>query len=132
MKQVQDLFRRACAFVADKRDFAIATALCVMAGSASAQSQGWLGAIRNFTTLGREAIVAVTVLFFVAGLTAFGYGGKLLWDKSNDRGDDIQMSKIFWCFAGGTVMCAIGFFAAMSVVTAGGTEGDMGRRITIQ
>jgi hypothetical protein len=132
MNHFKDLYFRACSFLAAKRDYAMAVVLGAMASSASAQSnQGWLGLVRNFTTLGRETIALVTVGFFVLGLCAIGYGGKLLWDKSNDR-DDVKMSKVVWCFAGGMVMCAIGFFAAMSVITAGGSEADMGRRINIQ
>lgn len=120
------------AAIADKRDYAVVAAMSTLAGSARADSsQGFIGLVRNLTSLSREAITLATVGFFLIGLCAIGYGGKLLWDKSQNRGDDITMSKIAWCFAGGTVMCAVGFFAAMSVVTAGGSESDMGRRITI-
>lgn len=115
-----------------KRNLVLATAMASAAGGAQAQaSQGFIGLVRNLTELSREGIVLATVAFFLVGLVAIGYGGKLLWDKSQDRGDDIKMSKIAWCFAGGTVMCAVGFFAAMSVVTAGGSEADMGRRVNI-
>lgn len=116
-----------------QRNALLAMVLASTAGAANAQaSQGFIGLVRNLTALSKEAIVLANVAFFLAGLVAIGYGGKLLWDKSNnDRGDDIKMSKIAWCVAGGTMMCAVSFFAAMSVVTAGGSEADMGRRVNI-
>lgn len=132
IRAVNQSVHTSAAFFSAKREYAVAVAVATVAGSAHADSsQGFIGLLKNLTQLSREGIIFATVAFFLVGLCAIGFGGKLLWDKSQDRGDDISMAKIGWCFAGGTVMCAVGFFAAMSVVTAGGSESEMGRRINI-
>lgn len=93
---------------------------------------GWITAITNLTALGRAGATAVTALAFMLGLVAIAYGGKLLWDKGGDRGDDIKMGRIVFTIVGGVVLLALGFFALQTVLTLGGTAGDIGQGITVR
>ena len=106
---------------------AVGAAMALAAPPAAAQAGGgWNTALQNLTTLGRTGAVAVTALAFMIGLVAVAYGGKLLWDKGGDRGDDISMGKVVFTILGGTLLMALSYFATQTVLTLGGTAGDIG------
>lgn len=125
-------FEKFLAKVRDKRDIAVVAAVVMVSDNALAAG-GVVQLLQNIEAIGKEGVVAATIIFFLLGMLAFGYGGKMIWDRSHDRqGDQNTWGKILSAFAGGTVMTALGLFAAMAVVSAGGSESDMGRRINIQ
>ncbi|MDL5034297.1 hypothetical protein QRD43_20515 [Pelomonas sp. APW6] len=95
--------------------------------SARAHAGGLLDLITNFTALFNAAKVAVVALFGVVGLVAIGYGGKKMWDKGGERGDDVKMTQIIYPILGGTICLAITYFGVLTLITAGGSAADMGR-----
>jgi hypothetical protein len=107
-------------------------ALLGMSAAAMAQGTGtgWERMFSNLTSLGKTGATAVTALAFLAGLVALAYGGKLLWDKGGERGEDIKMGRIVFTIVGGTVMIALGFIATQTVETLGGQQSDIGTPIS--
>lgn len=90
---------------------------------------GWITAVNNVTTLGTGTGRAITAVCFALGLAAIGYGGKLMWDKGGERGEDIKIGRIIFTIVGGTVLVALGFFAEQTVGTLGGSTSDIGRTV---
>ncbi len=109
-----------------------AAALAMGCSVALAQTAGggWNNMFTNLITLGRTGATAVTALAFLVGLVAIGYGGKLLWDKGGERGEDIKMGRIVFTIIGGTVLVALGFVASTTVETLGGSASDIGTPIS--
>ena len=107
-------------------------ALLGMSAAALAQGTGtgWERMFSNLTSLGKTGATAVTALAFLAGLVALAYGGKLLWDKGGERGEDIKLGRIVFTIVGGTVMIALGFVASQTVETLGGQTSDIGSPIS--
>lgn len=106
-------------------------ALALACGAAMAQSEaagstGWVKFINNLTSIGTAGATAVTALCFLLGLAAIGFGGKLLWDKGGERGEDIKMGRIVFTILGGTILVALGFVAQTTVQTMGGQSSDVG------
>lgn len=105
-----------------------AVALLGMTAAAKAHAAGgWMTAITNITSLAQAAAVAVTAAGFLAGLVAYFYAGKLLWDKGSERGDDIKASRIIFTMIGGTVCFALMYFGILTLETLGGNAADVGR-----
>ena len=102
-----------------------------MAQAAGAGS-GWERMFANLTTLGKTGATAVTALAFLAGLVAIAYGGKLLWDKGGERGEDIKMGRIVFTILGGTMLVALGFVATTTVETMGGGSTNIGSEIKVK
>ncbi len=116
------------------RAAAVSTALLGLSAAASAQAAtgGWEKMFANLTSLGKTGATAVTALAFLTGLVAIAYGGKLLWDKGGDRGEDIKMGRIVFTIVGGTVLVALGFIATTTVETMGGQTSDIGTGISVK
>jgi hypothetical protein len=117
---------------AGARNALAAAALLGMSAAAMAQGTGagWERMFSNLTSLGKTGATAVTALAFLAGLVALAYGGKLLWDKGGERGEDIKLGRIVFTIVGGTVMIALGFVASQTVETLGGQASDIGSPIS--
>jgi hypothetical protein len=86
----------------------------------------------NLITIGKTGATAVTALAFLVGLVALAYGGKLLWDKGGERGEDIKMGRIIFTLVGGTVLVALGFIASTTVETMGGSADQIGTGIQVK
>ena len=65
----------------------------------------------------------------LVGLGLLGYGFKLIADKSNDR-EAVKNSHIIMYMAAGTGLCALWFMLKVLVVSAGGSDGDIGAAAT--
>lgn len=115
---------------AGARNALAAAALLGMSAAAMAQGTGWERMFSNLTSLGKTGATAVTALAFLAGLVALAYGGKLLWDKGGERGEDIKMGRIAFTIIGGTVMLALGWVGTQTVETLGGQASDIGSSIS--
>jgi len=99
---------------------------------AQAADTGWTKMFSNLTTLGKTGATAVTALAFLAGLVAIAYGGKLLWEKGGERGEDIKMGRIVFTILGGTMLVALGFVATTTVETMGGGSTNIGSEIKVK
>lgn len=102
--------------------------LVLAADMAFAQSStgGWATAFGNLTTLAKIGMVTVIALFGFGGLAALGYGMNLLLKKGGDRGDDIEWKRIAYTVIAGSLMLALGWVAGQTVMTMGGSQGDIG------
>jgi hypothetical protein len=100
--------------------------MAVMAANSPARA-GWIDGMNNVATLGNTGKTAAIAVFGFVGLCAVGYGGKLLWEKGGERGEDIKASRIVFTLVGGAVMMALSYIALQSVETLGGSAADMGR-----
>lgn len=100
--------------------------LALVAASPMAVAGGWITGFTNVTALSNAGITTVIRVFFMIGLAAIGYAGKLAWDKGGERGEDIKTGRIVYTFIGGSVMVALSYFALQTVQTLGGTAADVG------
>lgn len=116
----------------DSRAYKALAGLSLLALSQLSHAQGWIQGFNNVTALGRAGVTTVTVVCFMLGLIAIAFGGKLLWDKGGERGEDIKPSRIVFTFIGGAVLVALGFIALQTVLTMGGTQADMGAAVAPQ
>lgn len=83
---------------------------------------GWSSGVNNVKTLGQDVAGMLVYVFFAAGIGAFGYAGKKLWDKGQEgRGDDIKAMHIIWPMVGGAFLMALGWVANTTVETLGGS-----------
>jgi hypothetical protein len=101
-------------------------AMAVVAAASPARA-GWIDGMNNAAQLGNAGKVAAIAVFGFVGLCAIGYGGKMLWDKGGERGEDIKASRIVFTLIGGSVMMALSYIALQSVETLGGSAADIGR-----
>lgn len=86
-----------------------------------AEAAGWSSGINNLKQLGQDTAAMLVYVFFAAGVGAFGYAGKKLWDKGQEgRGDDIKAMHIIWPMVGGAFLMALGWVANTTVETLGG------------
>jgi hypothetical protein len=100
---------------------AVVTVLLALHGESHAQ--GWSSGVRNVKTLGQEVAGMLVYVFFAAGVGAFGWAGKKLWDKGQEgRGDDIKAMHIIWPMIGGAFLMALGWVANTTVETLGGQK----------
>jgi len=117
------------------RGASLMVALAGAGGAALAQTpgtgSGWNALFANLITIGKTGATAVTALAFLIGLVAIGYGGKLLWDKGGERGEDIKMGRIIFTIVGGTILVALGFIAATTVETMGGSATQIGTEVKV-
>lgn len=116
------------------RGAALTVALLGASGAVLAQGtgSGWNALFANLITIGKTGATAVTALAFLIGLVAIGYGGKLLWDKGGERGEDIKMGRIIFTIVGGTILVALGFIAATTVETMGGSATQIGTEVKVR
>ncbi len=104
-----------------------AVSLILMADMASAQSAGgWVTAFTNLGTLAKVGITMVLALFGFGGVATLGYSVTLLLKKGGDRGDDIEWKRIGYTMVAGSLMLALGWAAVQTVLTLGGSAGDIG------
>jgi len=98
---------------------AVVSALLTLHGRAEAA--GWSTGVNNVKSLGQDVAGMLVYVFFAAGIGAFGYAGKKLWDKGQEgRGDDIKAMHILWPMVGGAFLMALGWVANTTVETLGG------------
>lgn len=87
-------------------------------GSATAMAAGWEGGVGNVQTLMTKVANMLVYVFFAAGVAAFGFAGKKLWDKGQEgRGDDIKAMHIIWPMVGGAFLMGIAFVAGTTLET---------------
>lgn len=101
------------------------SALCFGASSAIAAANGWGAGVANVQALGTDLANMLVYVFFAAGVGAFGYAGKKLWDKGQEgRGDDIKAMHIIWPMLGGAFLMAISWVAGTTMDTLGKGTGN--------
>ena len=88
-------------------------------------------AVSNFKELMSTGVGALIAAGAAAGVASIIYGGLNLKKKGGDRGEDVTVGKIIFPIAGGGVLLAIAFVAAMTVDLAGGTSSNIGQGITV-
>ena len=103
----------------------LSTAL-LMVGNAFAA--GWTNVLDgNIRQLGQSVIGVLIMAGVVGGIAAILYGGKLWWDKANNRtGDDVKAMSIVFSMVAGAFMLALSFVAVTTVETLGGSQSDVG------
>ena len=103
----------------------LSTAL-LMVGNAFAA--GWTNVLDgNIRQLGQSLIGVLIMAGVVGGIAAILYGGKLWWDKANNRtGDDVKAMSIVFSMVAGAFMLALSFVAVTTVETLGGSQSDVG------
>ena len=105
---------------ADVTAAGVVACLLMLHGRAQAAG-GWSSGVNNVKTLGQEVAGMLVYVFFAAGIGAFGWAGKKLWDKGQEgRGDDIKAMHIIWPMVGGAFLMALGWVANTTVETLGG------------
>lgn len=97
-----------------------------MAFAQSGGTGGWATAFGNLTTLAKIGMGTVIAAFGFGGLASLGYGLNLLLKKGGDRGDDIEWKRIAYTMIAGSLMLALGWVAVQTVLTLGGSQGDIG------
>ncbi|TXI24227.1 MAG: hypothetical protein E6Q67_03135 [Roseateles sp.] len=122
--RTREFFSKAKCILAAKRE---ALGVFILMMSARAHAGGLLDMVTNFTSLFNALKIAVVALFGVVGLISIGFGGKKMWDKGGERGDDIKMTQIIYPILGGTICLAITYFGVLTLQTAGGSAADLGR-----
>jgi len=100
--------------------------MAVLAAANPARA-GWIDGMTNAAQLGNAGKATAIAIFGFIGLCAVGFGGKLLWDKGGERGEDIKVSRIVFTLVGGAVMMALSYIGLQSIETLGGSAADMGR-----
>lgn len=104
------------------RAYSTAVVTLLLALHSRAEAAGWSSGVNNIKTLGQEVAGMLVYVFFAAGIGAFGYAGKKLWDKGQEgRGDDIKAMHIIWPMVGGAFLMALGWVANTTVETLGGS-----------
>ena len=88
-----------------------------------AEAAGWSTGVSNVKQLAQDGAGMLVYVFFAAGICAFGWAGKKLWDKGQEgRGDDIKAMHILWPMVGGAFLMALGWVANTTVETLGGSS----------
>lgn len=96
--------------------------------SSAAMAEGWSDGVGKVKVLSGEVANMLVYVFFAAGVGAFGFAGKKLWDKGQEnRGDDIKAMHIIWPMIGGAFLMAIGWVAGTTL----GTLGNNGSGTTV-
>ncbi len=105
------------------RAYSAAVVGALMVLHSRAEAAGWSTGVNNVKTLGQEVAGMLVYVFFAAGIGAFGWAGKKLWDKGQEgRGDDIKAMHILWPMVGGAFLMALGWVANTTVETLGGSS----------
>ena len=112
---------------------ALVLGLALVLVSSNAVAASWTSVLQGNVTPLMEALVTILVaLGVVGGLGAFLYGGKLWWDKANNRtGDDVKAMSIVYSMVGGAFLMALAFVGSTTVETLGGSASDIGKKPTI-
>lgn len=97
--------------------------------SSSAYASGFSDIFRNFTDVLYVIAVTVTALGFVGGILAFLYAGKLMWDRSGDRGADVELMRVVWAVVAGSFLLGLGWVSVKGVETLGGNSGSVGAQV---
>ena len=99
---------------------AYATVVCMALMSASeSRAAGW--SFTGIKNLASDGIDTLVIVFFLAGVGAFGFAGKKLWDKGQEgRGDDIKAMHIIWPMVGGAFLMSLSFIANNTIGSIGG------------
>ncbi len=105
------------------RAYSTAVVGALMVLHSRAEAAGWSTGVNNVKNLGQEVAGMLVYVFFAAGIGAFGWAGKKLWDKGQEgRGDDIKAMHILWPMVGGAFLMALGWVANTTVETLGGSS----------
>lgn len=96
---------------------------------AAANAAGVSDMLKGWSEGANAAIEFAVLACLLVGLTAVGYGCKLIVDKSQERGD-VKNSQILFAMVGGSLLCVIWFIITILVETSGGSSGDIGQTRT--
>lgn len=114
-----------------RKALVLGLALALASGNAFAAS--WTSVLQGNVSPLMDSIVTILVAIgVVGGLGAFLYGGKLWWDKANNRsGDEVKAMSIVYSMVAGAFMMALAFVGSTTVETLGGSASDIGKKPTI-